>query len=106
MPPSNALRSYQQQAVRTASPAELIDKLYGIGITSAQSGDASRTRRALVELAGAVDAERGGELAEGLLAIYDYAIRATSEGDLGTVVELLGGLRESWREATLQPALA
>ena len=106
MPPSNALRSYQQQAVRSASPAELIDKLYGIGVAAAQSGDAARTRRALVELAGAVDTERGGELAEGLLAIYEYGIRATSEGDLGTVAELLGGLRASWREATLQPARA
>ena len=35
MPPSNALRSYQQQAIRAASPAELIDKLYGIGVTAA-----------------------------------------------------------------------
>ena len=106
MPSPNALRAYQQQAIRTASPAELIDKLYGIGVAAAQSGDAARTRRALVELAGAVDTERGGELADGLLALYDYAIRATTEGDLETVADLLGGLRESWREATLRPAAA
>jgi flagellar protein FliS len=107
MPPANALRAYQYQAIHSASPAELIDKLYGIGLTAAQNDDAARTRRALVELTAAVDTERGGDLAEGLLALYDFALRATAEGDLGTVYELLSGLRETWREATLsQPALA
>ena len=106
MPPTHALRAYQQQAVRTASPAELVDKLYGIGLTAAQSGDAPRTRRALVELSGAVDAERGGDLADGLLALYDYALRAASEGDLDSVADILSGLRDAWREATLRPAHA
>ena len=107
MPPANALRAYQHQAIHSASPAELIDKLYGIGVTAAQQGDDVRTRRVLVELVAAVDTERGGDLAEGLLALYDFALRATSEGDLDTVAELLSGLRGTWREATLaQPALA
>ena len=106
MPPSTALRAYQQQAVRSASPAELIDKLYGIGLTAAQNGDAARTRRALVELASAVDTERGGDVAEGLLALSDSGSRATSEGDLDTVADILSGLRDTWREAILEPATA
>ena len=104
MPPANALRAYQHQAIHSASPAELIDKLYGIGLTAAQNDDAARTRRVLVELAAAVDTERGGDLAEGLIALYDYALRATSEGDLDTVADLLSGLRQTWREATLNPS--
>ncbi|MEO0557948.1 MAG: flagellar export chaperone FliS [Bacteroidota bacterium] len=107
MPPASALRAYQHQAIHSASPAELIDKLYGIGLTAAQNDDTARTRRVLVELVAAVDTERGGDLAEGLIALYDFALRATSDGDLKTVAELLSDLRETWREATLgQPAQA
>lgn len=106
MPAPNALRQYQQQAVRSASPAILIDKLYGIGLTAAHAGDAARTRRALVELAGSLDRERGGEIAERLLGLYEFSIRAASDGDLDTVAEILSGLREAWREATLAAPVA
>ena len=103
---SSPLRLYQQQAVLSASPAELIDKLYGIGVTAAQQGDAPRTRRVLVELTSALDAERGGEVAESLHDLYDYALRATTEGDLDTVSELLSGLRDAWRRGVLAPGAA
>ena len=103
MPAPNALRQYQQQAVRSASPAVLVDKLYGIGVTAAHAGDAGRTKRALVELAGALDAERGGEIAERLRDLYAFSIRAADDGDLGTVAEILGGLRQAWRDATMAP---
>ncbi len=103
MPAPNPLRLYQQQAVRNASPAVLIDKLYGIGLSAAQTGDAARTRRALVELTAALDLERGGELAENLRGLYDFSIRAANAGDLGVVAEVLDGLRDAWRQAALAP---
>ena len=104
MPTPNPLRLYQQQSVRSASPAELVDKLYGIGVKAARAGDGARTRRVLVELAGALDHERGGEIAAGLADLYDWAIRATSTGDLDAVAEVLDGLRDAWRQSTLAPA--
>ncbi len=100
------LRLYQQQAVRTATPAMLIDKLYSIGVSAAQAGDGARARRALVELTAALDLDRGGELAENLRGLYDFSIRAATEGNLGIVAEILSGLREAWREATLEPVVA
>lgn len=106
MPTLSPLRLYQQQAVRAASPAALVDKLYSLGIGAARSGDAARTRRVLVELTTALDADRGGELADNLRGLYDFSIRAASDGDLGIVEEILTGLREAWREATLSPAAA
>jgi flagellar protein FliS len=106
MPAPNALRQYQQQAVLSASPEALIDKLYGIGVTAAHAGDAGRTQRVLVELMSALDLEGGGEIAERLRDLYEFAIRAASEGDLEVVAEILGGLRESWRDATREPAVA
>lgn len=103
---SAALRQYQCQAVRAASPAQIVDKLYGIGVAAARAGDGTRTRRALVELTAALDYERGGEVAVGLGALYDYALRAANDGDLDGVAEILGGLRGAWREATLGAPLA
>lgn len=103
---ASPLRLYQQQAVRTASPAELVDKLYGIGVSAALAGDAPRARRALVELSSALDAERGGEIAATLGDLYAFALRSANAGDLGLVAELLGGLREAWREGVLAPARA
>ena len=99
-------RRYQQQAVRTASPAQLVDKLYGIGVAAARAGDADRARRALVELTAALDRERGGAVAEGLYELYAFSLNAAAEGDLATVAEILGGLREAWREATLAVPVA
>lgn len=104
MPAPNALRFYQQQSARSASPAELVDKLYGIGIQAARDGDDVRTRRALVELAGSLDLDRGGELAARLGDLYTWAIGATSAGGLDAVAEVLDGLRGAWRQATLAPA--
>lgn len=100
---TSPLRLYQQQAVLSASPAELVDKLYGIGVTAAQNGDAPRTRRVLVELTAALDREQGGEVAEGLYDLYHFALRAANEGDLGTVSEILAGLRDAWRRGVLAP---
>ena len=99
--PANPLRLYQQQSVRSASPAELVDKLYGIGVTAARAGDAARTRRALVELTGALDLERGGEIASTLRDLYEWGIRATSTGDLDAVADVLDGLRDAWRQSAL-----
>ena len=101
---ASPLRLYQQQSVRSASPAELIDKLYSIGVTAARAGDASRTRRVFVELTSALDVERGGEIAAGLADLYDWGIRATSTGDLDAVADVLDGLREAWRGAMSAPA--
>ena len=100
---TSPLRVYQQQAVLSATPAELVDKLYCIGLAAARSGDATRVRRALVELTAALDHERGGDVAGGLHDLYDFALRATNEGDLETASEILDGLRDAWRRSVLAP---
>ena len=97
----HALRLYQQQAVGSASPAALIDKLYGIGVTAARGADPVRARRALVELIAALDLERGGEMAATLRELYTFALRSVNAGDLEIVAELLEGLREAWRAGPL-----
>ena len=106
MTASSPLRRYQQQAVLSASPAELIDKLYGIGVTAAHAGDAARTRRVLVELSTSLDHDRGGDVAASLSDLYAFSLRSVTEGDFGVVAEILGGLREAWRQGVLAPPAA
>ncbi len=107
MPVAHPLRQYQQQALLHASPTELIDKLYSLGLAAAHRGDAAKTRRVLVELIGGLDTERGGDLAERLYSLYDYALRTAADGDLAPATTLLTQLREAWREGVLgRPALA
>jgi flagellar protein FliS len=101
MPAVHPLRQYQQQALSAASPTEIIDKLYGIGVAAAHRGDVQKTRRVLTELMASLDHERGGELAGRLYDLYDYALRETADGNVAAAADVLTSLRESWREGVL-----
>lgn len=95
------MRQYQQQAVRSASPELLILKLYDHGVASCRRNDRAMVRAVLVELASSLDFEQGGEIAERLSAIYEYCLAESATGDLGTVEELLDGLREAWKQGVM-----
>lgn len=102
----DARQQYQQQAVQTASPEKLIEKLYSEGISACHQDDREHLRNVLVELRSSLDLQNGGEVAERLQAIYDFCLEESATGDLDIVQELLGELREGWREGVLeqQPA--
>jgi flagellar protein FliS len=93
------MQRYQAQAVRTASPEQLIAKLYDLGIRACHSGDRSKLRAVLRELISSLDLEKGGELAGRLYALYEFCMSYSVEGDLDTITEILGGLREAWKDA-------
>lgn len=101
MPAVHPLLQYQKQALSAASPTEIVDKLYGIGVSAAQRGDVQKTRRVLTELISSLDFDRGGEIASGLHDLYDYALRQTIEGELAPAADILASLRESWRDSVL-----
>jgi flagellar secretion chaperone FliS len=92
---------YQRQAVMSSSPEQLIAKLYDIGITSCHRGDASKVRAVLVELISSLNFEAGGELARNLFNVYQFCLEETTKGQLDTVGDLLGGLRDAWRQGVL-----
>ena len=98
---ANHMRRYQQQAILSASPEQLILKLYEIGLTACHREDRVKLRAVLVELIGALDMEAGGEVAERLHALYTYFLRESIDGDLNVVRELLGTLRDAWREGVV-----
>jgi flagellar protein FliS len=102
-----ALRQYQHQSIATASPERLIAKLYDLGIAACHRGDRAKARAVLVELMGALDHERGGDVAARLHSIYEFCLNESALGDLDAVGELLDGLREAWHDGVLaRPAAA
>ncbi len=94
------MRQYQQQAVLSCSPEQLILKLYDLGITACRQEDRSKLRSVLTELMSSLDLSQG-EIATRLQALYEYCLIESANGDLSVVQDLLQGLREAWRDGVV-----
>jgi len=115
-----ARSSYQAQAAETAGPAQLVLMLYDGALTAVararQAQDVQTIHRELVraqdivtELSVTLDRERGGQVAAGLAALYDFCqdrlVAANLRKDtaaLGDVTAVLADLREAWDQACVQ----
>lgn len=95
------MRQYQEQAVVSASPAQLIAKLYDIAVSACHRGDRSKLRAVLVELTGSLNFEAGGDLADRLHALYEYCLNESISGDLDSICELMTGLRDAWKQGVI-----
>ncbi len=112
-------KSYQQHAVLTASPGQLVVLLYdgavrflrqsaaamGLGEVERAATAMRRAEAIIDELTVTLDLEAGGELAAGLRDLYLFCRRhlgqALIERDpakVEHVAALLGDLRESWAQ--------
>lgn len=119
MNPYAAPNAYRENAVMTASPAQLVVMLYDgaarflkqaevIATEGAWADAGERLNRAdliIDELLMTLDAERGGDIATQLQAIYVFCKRLLIDARLEQDVErirraaqLLAELRESWAE--------
>lgn len=98
---ANRMRQYQQQAIVSSSPEQLILKLYDLGIQCCLQGNRSKLRAVLAELVGSLNFEDGGELAERLYSLYDYCITESVSGDLEIVRDVISGLREAWKQGVV-----
>lgn len=101
MNPQLRLLQYQRQAILTASPEQLVLKLYDLGIQACHLEDRSKLRKVLVELITGLNFEKGGEIATRLLALYNFCLTESATGSLKDVNEILTGLRDVWREAVV-----
>ncbi len=95
------MRQYQQQAVSSASPEQLITKLYDIGIAACHREDRHKLRAVLKELISSLNFEQGGEIAQGLYNIYEFCLRESISGNLDLIQELLNDLRSVWKEQVI-----
>jgi len=124
-----SINSYEDNRVLSASPMELVRILYtaaGRAVQDARDslragsiGDRSReiskAQLVLLELATSVDPNKGKEVSERLLALYEYMMAKLAEANaeqkdapLAEVSALLGTLQEGWSQCELekQPELA
>lgn len=104
-------------AVLDADPHRLISLMFNaarertrLAAACIDRGDIARKGQAIAEastivgsLNGALDLERGGEIAAGLVALYDYLQRRLMEANLGNdatilveVDDLLGEIEGAW----------
>jgi flagellar secretion chaperone FliS len=111
-------QAYQQGAVTTASPAQLVLMCYdgvlaAITRTRQAAGDIGtmnrelqRAQDILTELQVTLDFERGGTIAANLSSLYTYALEQLLEANLtkdlaplDVVTEIVSDLRGAWAEA-------
>ncbi|MEZ4702873.1 MAG: flagellar export chaperone FliS [Rhodothermales bacterium] len=90
----------------SASPAQLVAKLYDLAILACHTRDRVKLRKILIELISSLNFEEGGDLAIRLSQIYEYCMRASISGDLDVVTEMLEDLRATWRQGLLVNATA
>lgn len=120
-------RSYLQVATQTAPPGQLVLMLYEGAIRFLEralqgfssddpaeynqtiNNNVQRAQSILDELNGALNLERGGELADRLRGIYHYLDARLQESNLRKepdgieeVIRRLGVLRDAWREMLSQ----
>ena len=101
------MRQYQQQAIMTSTPNQLVAKLYDLAIGACHREDRVKLRAVLAELMGSLRTDEGGELASRLFSLYEFCVYESVEGDLGAICDILSGLREAWHEGVIaRPAAA
>ena len=106
MQTSQAAQHYQRQDVLSASPTQLVAKLYDLGILACNTSDRFKLRKVLIELIASLNFEEGGEIAVRLSQIYEFCMRESVAGDLNVIGEMLSELRETWKESTKEISTA
>ena len=123
----NAVNVYRQMQTHTAPPAELVVMLYRgaarFAATAAAAlesndlelahNDLVRTQAIVGELAGTLDIERGGNVAQNLMLVYDYLTRRLIEANVRKdpviareVERLLRDLLSAWEVAAREASSA
>ncbi len=113
------VQEYQKGAVNGASPLQLVIMLYDGAIRFMEAGkygidqqdleiqnkNLQKAQKIIMELMSCLDMEKGGEIANNLLALYTYVLNELVEANIGDKVEpidrcikILCDLRESWVE--------
>ena len=88
-------RIYRAQQVANESPGRLALLVYDTALRACRRGQRGLLMRALHELIGGLDLEQG-EVAVGLLRLFEYALWQLREGNLEEVRQVLQSLRDAW----------
>lgn len=117
-----SINIYEENRILGAGPLELVRILNNAAVRSvedarehlrtgdiaARSRAISKTQMILLELATSVDRSQGVEIAERLLALYDYTLARLMEANsqqtdapLAEVSRLMGTLQEGWSQCAI-----
>ncbi|SMO59500.1 Flagellin-specific chaperone FliS [Fodinibius sediminis] len=91
---------YQRQAIKNASPTELISKLYDFAIQACYQEDGERLNRVLETLIQSLNYDY--EIAGELYGLYEYCQRLARQKEFDEVRELLEPIREAWEESVVK----
>ena len=116
-------RSYRQAEVMSSTPEQLVPLFYRELLKSLRIGHGhienrdipgkaehlGRARALLLELLGALDCERGGDLSGRLASLYSYFLHEIDEASrtleasrLTPVIDMVAQLEEAWAHAATQ----
>lgn len=102
MNPTNRRKQYHEQAILSATPEQLIVKLYDLGIQACHRNERQTLRAVLKELTSSLDFEVAPELTQALHNLYAYCLNLSIDGDLDAVRGILTELRDLWRPLTTE----
>jgi len=97
-PGANPYRIYREQQVTNLSPGRLVLLAYDTALRACRTGRRGLLTQVLHELIAGLDLDQG-EIASGLLSLYEYALRQAREGRLEDTGALLQDLRDAWARA-------
>ena len=92
---ANASDAYRTQQVLTESPERLVLMVYDYVIAGCNLKDKTKASRGLAELIDALDFSQG-DIAIGLLRLYQYAMDKVREGDFDGAISVIRPLRDTW----------
>ncbi|MGD8428712.1 MAG: flagellar protein FliS [Balneolaceae bacterium] len=96
----NPQKTYQRQAIKNASPTELIQKLYDFAIQACHTQDEERLQQVLSALIKSLNFDY--EIAGELYNLYEYCQRQAKKEEFDEVRELLEPVREAWVEGVVK----
>ncbi len=93
---------YQQQAVKNASPLQLVVKMYDLLIQATYREDSQRIKEILSTLISGLNFDH--EPADQLFSLYRYCQDLARKNEFEQIREILEPLRNTWDEVANQSA--
>ena len=93
----NPQKVYQQQAIKNASPLQLVVKLYDLLLQATYRKDQKRVREVLNTLVESLNFDH--EPAEELFQLYQYCQDLARDENYEEIREILEPLRDAWEQA-------
>ena len=94
-------RTYREQQVNSLSTGRLVLLAYETALRACRRGQRGLLVKVLDELLAGIDLEQGGDIAAGLLRLYEYCHRLVREGRIEETEGILRDLRDTWEQAVL-----